>query len=160
MKIEQDGYASRIRRWHEACGGLPISQQFHKLQEEAKEAIAPTLLLPPEKVDQLPKEDPALSEHLARECVDISIVAIGIVGLLGHDFNQLFHETMDKVYAKYPPERIKAMRALGLTTQAALAILKDEWNSGAEVVYQRKTESQPTDEVDYELLLKNTGALY
>lgn len=168
MPIERDGYATRIRTWQEACGGLPISQQFTKLQEEAMEAITPTLLYPPEKLDQLPQTDPELSEHLARECVDVSIVAIGIVGLLGHDFSQLFHETVDKMHAKYPPERIKEMRALGLTTQAVLTLLKDEWNTnGNHLVYERGTNGnqptpteQPADEIDYELLLTNTGALY
>lgn len=157
MPIERDGYASRIRAWQEACGGLPISQQFSKLQEEAREAIEPTLFLSADQLDQLPQTDPELAENLARECVDLSIVAIGIVGLLGHDFSDLFHETVDKIHHKYPPERIRELRALGLTAQAVLTHLKNEWNGNGNGY--KAPEPEDGDEW-VTLLLTNAGAHY
>lgn len=165
MLLEREGYASRIANWQEACGGLPISQQFDKLKEETTEAVEPIILFSAPQLDQLPQTDPELSEHVARECVDVAIVAIGIVGLLGHNFDELFHETVDKMHAKYPPERIKEMRALGLTTQAVLKLLKDEWNANggapsATTLKERKRPAQYDDEIDYDLLLTNAGALY
>lgn len=165
MLLEREGYASRIANWQEACGGLPISQQFDKLKEEATEAVEPIILFDASQINQLPQTDPELSEHLARECVDVSIVAIGIVGLLGHNFDELFHETIDKMYAKYPPERIKELRAMGLTVQAVLKLLKDEWNANggapsATTLKEQKREAKPDDEIDYDLLLTNAGALY
>lgn len=129
MQSEQKGYASRISEWQNACGTLDLSQQFDKLKEEVIEVFEPIMLVNALKLDQLPEQEPDLTEHVARECVDVAFVAIGIVELMGHDFDDLMGQALDRVYVKYPPERIRELRANGMSGAEALQTLKAEWNS-------------------------------
>jgi len=129
MQEERKGYASRINEWQEACGSLDLSQQFDKLKEEIMEVFEPIMLFNALKLDQLPNQDPDLTEHVGRECVDVAFVASGIVELMGHDFDDLMGQALNRVYVKYPPERIRELRAGGMSGAEALLTLKAEWNN-------------------------------
>lgn len=129
----------RYLAWLEATQ-LPVSTQFSKLTEETRETLDPVFGLSAEQMNQLPQNDPELADHIAHEATDVAIVAIAIIHLLGHDFEALYRETVEKIERKYPTNRIEELRALGLATQAIMAMLKDEWNA-------KQSEPEQTDVV-------------
>lgn len=113
--------------WLEATGS-PLSQQLFKLKEEFEEVQEPLFGMGLDRMNALKDNEPELAEHIAREATDLAIVSIAVIHLLGRDFDSLYTETVEKIERKYPTERIKEMRAMGLAIHAVFALLKDEWN--------------------------------
>lgn len=129
----------RYIAWLEATGS-PLSQQLIKLKEEFEEVNEPIFGMGLDRMNALKDDEPELAEHMAREATDLAVVSIAVIHLLGHDFEELYTQTVEKIEKKYPTHRIEEMRATGMAIHAILSLLKDEWNQREELV-----ETPPTN---------------
>lgn len=114
-----------VKRWQEhAYGEEPtIDDRIQKLREEFSEVIdaAGTYIEDGEN-------NPHFRKEIAKEAADLIIASLGLISVLGHDFDSLFYEKLDTIYRKYNPAIIAAYRAQGMELEDAIEATKQLFN--------------------------------
>lgn len=115
------------RQWQERVyGGNPdLYGRLQKFQEESGEVLEIPFRMG--TVDQINNPEPAVARELAGEVVDTIIAGLGVLDVLGYDFEQLFLEKLGVMYDKYHPGRVEHHMSNGLSRHDAIETVKREW---------------------------------
>lgn len=66
-------------------------------------------------------------DHVAEEATDVIIAMMGIVAVTGHRVTELIEEKLQIMDEKYPADKLRELRAQGMTHENAMSRLKQEW---------------------------------
>ena len=118
----------QIERWEQAVfGHRSMVSRFEKFEEETHEVLDPLSGMQLQEIEDMTPEQ---REYFAKECVDVIMVSLGIIGGLGHSFDELFQEKMATIYQKYNPDVARFLRRRGMSQEEAMAHMKGQWNEG------------------------------
>lgn len=126
MEQRHMSHQDQIAQWESRVfGQRSMFSRFEKLQEETQEVLSPLSGMRPEEIEDM---SPEQRDYFAKECTDVIMIALGIIGGLGHSFDQLYREKLSEIYEKYPPDVAQFLQRRGMSPDQAVAHLKEVWN--------------------------------
>ena len=100
--------------------------RLRKFEEETQEVLE----IPPTMgtLQELNNPSPEVAKRLGGEVVDTIIAGLGVLDVLGQNFEQLFYEKLGIMYEKYNPVKVNGHVENGHSRENAVQLVKDEWS--------------------------------
>lgn len=118
-----------LASWQERVFGPnpDLYGRLRKFEEETREVLE----IPPTMgtIAELNNPSPEDSKKLAGEVVDTIIAGLGVLTVLGENFEQLFYDKLGVMYKKYDPEKVNGHVENGHSRESAVQLVRNEWSS-------------------------------
>lgn len=118
-----------LASWQERVFGSnpDLYGRLRKFEEETKEVLE----IPPTMgtIDQINNPDAKTAKELGGEVVDTIIAGLGVLHVLGINFEQAFYDKLDVMYKKYDPFKVNGHVENGHSREHAVQLVKDEWSA-------------------------------